>query len=127
MIQVNKHARAGFSLMELMAYTAIVLILVAGAAVIIRNLQHGAKVSNTTQALGMVKNAIDGYFARNDEYPASLNDLKPRYLKEIPKDGWGNPLKYKITDGGKHPYELYSFGSEGPGGDASGRLDAWQK
>lgn len=127
MIQTQRHARAGFSMMELIAYTAIVLILIAGAAVIIRNLQHGAKVRNTETALSLVKNAIDSYQARNDAYPESLNDLKPRYLKEIPKDGWGNPLKYKVTESGKHAYELYSYGSEGPGGDASGRIDAWTK
>ncbi len=127
MVQTNRHARAGFSLMELIAYTAIVLLLVAGAAVIIRNLQYGAKMTNTTQALDLVKNAVEGYYARNDAYPPTLNDLKPRYLKEIPKDGWGNPLKYKISEGGKHPYELYSYGSEGPGGAASDRIDAWQK
>ena len=127
MIQTNRHAQAGFSLMELMAYTFIVLLLVAGAAVIIRNLQYRAKVTNTEQALAMVKNAIDGYQARNDEYPSSLNELKPRYLKDIPKDGWGTPLKYKVTESGKRPYELYSHGSEGPGGDASERISAWQK
>jgi type II secretory pathway pseudopilin PulG len=126
MVQTSRHTQAGFSLMELIAYTAIVLILVAGAAVIIRNLQHGAKVTNTKQALGMVKSAIDGYHARNDDYPDDLNALKPIYLKDVPKDGWKNPLKYKKTEGGKHPYELYSHGSEGPGGDASERIDVWQ-
>ncbi|MGE0009481.1 MAG: type II secretion system protein GspG [Candidatus Babeliales bacterium] len=110
-----------------MAYTFLVGLLMVAAFVGIRTVRHRANVSTTEQALQIVKMAIDGYHARNDEYPASLNDLKPRYLKEIPKDGWGNALKYKITEGGKHPYELDSYGSEGPGGDASERISVWSK
>lgn len=125
MIHTNGYAKPGFSLLELMAYFAIVMVLVGGAAVVIRNMQHNAKVRSTETALNLVKNAIDGYHARNDEYPATLNDLKPRELKDIPKDGWGNPLKYKVTENGKHPYELDSYGSEGPGG--SERISGWTK
>lgn len=128
MVQTNRHTQSGFSIIELVIYTGIVMLIVVGSVVVIRNLRHNARVASTEQALEMVKNAIEGYHARNDSYPPTLNDLKSRYLKEIPKDGWKNPLKYKVTEGtGKHPYQLYSDGEEGPGGDASGRIDAWQK
>lgn len=127
MVQTTSHVRAGFSLMELMAYTVIVGLLMAGAGVLITNLMHNARVSSTLQALSLVKNQIESYSTRNDEYPSRLEDLKPKYLKQIPKDGWKNSLKYKVTEGGKHPYELYSYGSEGPGSPKKDHLSVWDK
>jgi len=38
-------------------------------------------------------------------------------------DPWDQPYQYRVTKGGKHPFELYSLGDP----DAPERFDAWTK
>ena len=52
--------------------------------------------------------AIASYRVTNNEYPQTLEDLQPKFLKEIPQDTFtGKPLVYKRTDKG---FQLYSLG-----------------
>lgn len=56
--------------------------------------------------------AIEAYRAEFGQLPATLDDLHPSYLPEIPQDLMdpGNPIKY-LVEGGR--YVLYSNGSDG--------------
>ena len=45
-----------------------------------------------------VQQALDIYGIANGKYPAKLDDLKPKYLKDIPQD---KNLQYKVSDDGK--------------------------
>ncbi len=122
----HSHARSGFSLMELILYMGIVALISGGLYVTVSTLMENARKSKTETNMQLIKSSIDSYHARNDEYPKKLNELKtPRYLAKIPKDGWGNAFVYKLTEGSKHPYKLYSYGKKGPGGGET--LGIWDK
>jgi len=61
--------------------------------------------------------ALAGYKADNGDYPKSLDQLAPRYLKKLPEDLFsGRPLKYRRTKVG---YMLNSVGVNGK--DENGR------
>ena len=54
--------------------------------------------------------------------PASSDAKSQQYMKEIPKDPWGNPYQYK-TPGTHNPksFDIYSTGPDGrEGGDDIG-------
>lgn len=53
--------------------------------------------------------AMSGYRAKNNAYPAALEELVPEYIDRIPVDPFdGKPLKMKSVDGG---LDIYSVGS----------------
>ncbi len=55
--------------------------------------------------------ALAAYYSDEKQYPRSLSELSPKYLKEIPKDLFsGKPLIYKPKADG---YLLYSVGPNG--------------
>ena len=113
----------GFTLIELILVTVIIGIL-AGMVVV----NYGGRVRDTQirAAKGDIAsygNAVDLYaLDNNDDYPKSLSDLvggKRNYVREIPKDPWGNEYIYKPpTDPMKADYQISSAGPDGaPGND----------
>lgn len=72
----------------------------------------GSTRQETRNALSFVAMALHAYKLYHNRYPEKLNDLSPRYLKEIPTDpfGGGKPLRYRHS-GDK--YLLYSVGPDG--------------
>lgn len=64
--------------------------------------------ADTRNALAKTGFALAAYYSDKGTFPEDLYSLIPSYLKEIPTDPFsGEPLIYKITDGG---YALYSIG-----------------
>jgi hypothetical protein len=64
--------------------------------------------------------ALKRYHLQHGAYPASLAELVPDYLKQVPLDFMdGKPLRYRLTPDGE--FLLYSVGLDGEdnGGDAS--------
>ncbi len=60
---------------------------------------------------GVLAFALAAYHADQGKYPASLADLSPKYLKQVPDDLFsGKPLIYTPADGG---FLLYSVGVNG--------------
>jgi len=57
--------------------------------------------------------ALRRYNATNGQYPTSLTQLTPKYLKKVPIDpfGIGKPLRYKSVNSGKS-FQLYSLGPD---------------
>lgn len=134
-----KHIRRGFTLVEIMIVLLIIgAIMFLGTRLI--NQAMGAMKSTKAQAtLQDLRLGIDRYKADTEQLPQKLNDLikKPsspetvsrkwrgpyfgkKGIDEIPVDPWDNEYKYKVTKGGKHPYDLYS---EGPDGEQ--KIDIW--
>lgn len=62
--------------------------------------------------LTLLSFALAAYRADNGAYPETLEQLKPKYTTELPKDIFNNdaPLQYSRTKDG---YLLYSFGRNG--------------
>lgn len=135
----KNHAKAGFTLVEIMIAITIVAIMAAVGGAAINTYLKRAKKSATKTTMKNLKTGIREFKEEVGQYPQKLNDLvqKPRDdrakkwdgpygiedVEEIPEDPWGNPYVYKVNPpGSKHPYELYSEGPEGEGP----KIDVWE-
>ncbi|MEK6373761.1 MAG: type II secretion system protein GspG [Acidobacteriota bacterium] len=83
----------------------LVLIAIIGilAAIAIPNLltaMQRSKQKRTMADIRSIASAVEAYASDNNEYPKSLDQIAPRYLKVVPRaDGWGHPLEYEcVTD-----------------------------
>lgn len=67
-----------------------------------------------------ISRACETYRARKNEYPQTLAELMPEYLKKVVKDPWGRNYQYMIDrQGGRQTIILACFGNdEIPGGEA---------
>lgn len=122
----------GFSLVEIM----IVLVIVGTILGLIANRIFGAKdnadAKNVKMQIQQIEEKLDMYQADCNNYPSESQGLealvkKPSgdppceswgpspYLKDIPRDPWGQPFQY-TSDGIE--YEIISYGkNRRPGGE----------
>lgn len=128
--RIAKSARAGFTLIELMIAIVIIGIIAGGSIYFAMTVLENAKRSATTTALQTIKLSIMNYRSEKGEYPRTIQDLvNAGFLKKpAPKDGWDRNFVYRPTpDNESKPYELYSYGPQGKGGNKASRIDAWSK
>ncbi|THB70170.1 MAG: type II secretion system protein GspG [Gammaproteobacteria bacterium] len=133
-MRIEKHGRkqAGFTLIEIMVVVVILAIL---GAVVVPNLLGNVDEARITKAqtdIGTIEQALDMYRLNNSFYPTEEQGLealvtKPsgspepkkwkQYIKELPKDPWGEEYIYEI-DGDK--ITILSYGSDlQEGGDGT--------
>lgn len=111
--------RSGFSLIELLVVMVIIGLL---AALVSPKLFRNVDRSYVTAAKAQIKNFESGlqqYRLDNHKYPTTeegLNALKPDYMKEIPKDPWGNPFVYRYPGEHGSEFDLLSYGKDGAQG-----------
>lgn len=130
----------GYSIIEIMLALGIIAGILYGTMTMFRSLSNSSKTSNTTNTLQMVKMAIDKFQMDTSTYPSELGDLIhkpsnaqvaqrwiPGYLSDESslKDGWGNDLEYRRTQGGQHPYELFSLGRNGEASTDEEHISVW--
>lgn len=139
MIQASKkYAHPGFTFIELVVVILILGLLVGVGVPVYMRFTETAKENTTKANLKLLKSSIDLYHMENNRYPARLNDLAERpkgeagkgwkaYIQKLPVDGWQREFYYKVLPaGGKRPYDLYSYGSNGPESNApEERISAW--
>lgn len=77
---------AGFTLIELLVVVTIIGILAGIAMVQVGHAQKKARESALRADLHEMRKAIDDFYADKQRFPSSLDELKPKYLREIPKD-----------------------------------------
>lgn len=127
----RRQLQQGFSFLELM----IVVAIMAALAVIVGprlldSLREGRETATKT-SINAVKQAIQMYHVHVNQWPTTLRDLirkpsDPRaaakwrgpYLEaeDVPRDAWDNEFQYRRNTGNAvKPFELYSFGHNGPG------------
>lgn len=129
-IHTRRHLQAGFTFMELVVAILILGLLAAIAVPSYLRFAETARENTTKANLKTTKNNINLFHMEHGQYPTKLEDLVERpkgeagkgwkpYLEKFPKDGWNSEFYYKVTPGGSHPYELYSYGTNGPEGSTS--------
>lgn len=142
MITMNRHARAGFSLMEIMIAVAILGIIVAAVTPALRNYLDRAKISRTKSDLRAIKSAIDQFYMDTAQYPSELRDLISQpseesiarkwsgpYLerKSLPTDGWGKKYVYEVNENEENPYKLFSYGKKGRAAKEAEWISVWDE
>ena len=129
-----RHMR-GFTLIEIMIVVAILAILAATVVPMILDRPDEARVVKAKQDIRAIEAALDLYKLDNFDYPTTDQGLEalvsppttppePKkwkeggYLKNLPKDPWGNDYQY-LSPGENGVIDIYSLGSDGqPGGDS---------
>lgn len=138
-----RKARSGFTLIEIMI--ALTIIGVLGALLAPSMYKYLARSSETSTKANLrtIKLALDQFYSDMHSYPDKLRDLikkpadteersakkwKGPYLEveKMPADGWDNPFQYKKPGEKGHPYELYSYGSNGKGAPKNEWISVWE-
>lgn len=98
----------GFTLIELILVIALLALLATVAIPKVLGVHDKAK-DNVNKANEMIiKNALERYYAENGEYPENLDDLKGKYIDEIP-DG----CNYTKNDGDSYSLEISETENQG--------------
>lgn len=144
MILTQKQSRMqeGFTLVEILIAVALVMIMGGIITYSVQGYLEKTKKRTTRMSLKLIREQIEEYYDDTGEYPQSLMDLIKKPLdekvaenwggpyiksKEQPKDAWKKPFHYEVTEGGEHPFELYSYGSnKGKATPKSEWIDAWK-
>ena len=115
---------AGMTLIEIMVVIVILGIVATVVAANVGNKPGEAKVQLTRAAIAKLKGEVELYKVDKDRYPESLQDLVPKYMDEVPKDGWNRPFVYR-PQGTRGAYDIVSLGEDGlPGGEGA-NADLW--
>jgi general secretion pathway protein G len=115
----RKSRARGMTLIEIMV-VLVILGLIAGAIGFnVFNQLKAAQVKSADLDLKAISNGIDLYHVETGQWPDSLQQLAPKYIKEIHKDPWGSEYSYVRTGEG---FTVYSYGpdkAQGGGDDIS--------
>lgn len=142
-VRDKRCARAGFTLMEILIAVAIIGLLGAIMGPALNSIYKNQQKKAAKATLRAFKDGISQYQRDVLQLPATLKDLikKPKDeraskkwegpyvgedLTEVPEDPWGGKFMYKLTPGGKHPYDLYSYGPNGKGAPKEEQIDVWE-
>ncbi|GGX51998.1 type II secretion system major pseudopilin GspG [Saccharospirillum salsuginis] len=123
------HKQRGFTLIELMVVLVILGVLFGLVAPNVIGRGDEARVQAAKTDIRTIENALDTYRLHNSHYPSTdqglealvskpsgspePNNWRGPYLKQSPKDPWGNEYGY-IREGTS--YEIISYGADGQAG-----------
>lgn len=105
--QKSKVKCRGFSLVELLVVITIIAILSVVAYTAVGGQTIKARDSKRKQDISAIQQALELYAIENaNQYPANLNDLKPKYMpKGVPKDPGAKKRDYRYDRSGAK-YEI---------------------
>jgi general secretion pathway protein G len=105
----RKRRAQGMTLIEIMV-VLVILGLIAGAIGfnVFQQLKD-AQVKTATLDLKSLANSVDLYHVDTGTWPDALQQLTPKYVREIRKDPWGKDYAYTRSGDG---YDVYSFGPD---------------
>lgn len=130
-----RHLERGFTLIEIMVVVIIIGLLAAIVAPNVIGRIDDAQIEKVRADIRNIESALDLYRIDNFAYPTSEQGIqalvtKPNdpnvrnwnpggYLKNVPKDPWGNEYLY-LNPGNNGEVDIYTLGADGrPGGDGT--------
>ena len=135
----------GFTLIEIMVASMILLILISVAGFVITRHVGRAKVTSAKNQIQIFSMALNSYFLDCGEYPTTEQGLKalwekpvlepvpggwegPYLDKMVPEDPWGNDYDYSSPGPHGLPFGIQSFGGDGlDGGEESDKdIRSWE-
>jgi general secretion pathway protein G len=110
-IESGKRRRGarGMTLIEIMVVLVILGMIAGAIGTSVFNQMREAQKKTAVLELKALANGVDLYHVETGQYPDSLQQLAPKYVKEIHKDPWGTDYQYLHTADG---YDLYSYGKD---------------
>lgn len=120
------NTQKGFSLIELMVVMVILGIIIGLVGVNVAGRGDEARITAVKTDFSTIENALEMYRLHNSRYPTTdqglealvtkpiggneVNNWRGPYLKETPKDPWGEPYLYVNDNSGP---EIISLGADG--------------
>ena len=107
--RAGKAAARGMTLIEIMV-VLVILGLIAGAIGfnVFQRLKE-AQVRSAQLDLRAISNAVDLYHVETGQWPEGIQQLAPKYLKDLHKDPWGIDYAYVRSGDG---FDVYSYGPD---------------
>ena len=119
--KIEKQARGGFTLVELLLVVTILGILATVVVVGLGGQSVRARVEATRASISAISTAVSTFDATKSRLPESLDELTVEtgdtaalLNKSSLNDSWGNPFSYKKVS--KFKYEIRSAGPDGQTG-----------
>src|SRR4051812_31941418 len=107
--KAGKAAARGMTLIEIMV-VLVILGLIAGAIGynVFSQLKE-AQIKTAKLDIGAISNAVDLYHVETGQWPDSLQQLVPKFVKDLHKDPWGSEYTSVRSGDG---YTISSFGPD---------------
>ena len=131
----------GFTLIELLVVIIVLGLLVGLVGPRLFGRVGQSKVAAARAQIELLGASLDQYRLDIGSYPTTAQGLDalqrnpsvtnwngPYLKKDVPKDPWGNPYKYRCCPGQRGDYDLWSEGADGqPGGEGENAdITSWE-
>ncbi len=131
----------GFTLIELLVVIIVLGLLVGLVGPRLFGRVGQSKVAAARAQIELLGASLDQYRLDAGSYPTTAQGLDalqrnpsvsnwngPYLKKDVPKDPWGNPYKYRCCPGQRGDYDLWSEGADGqPGGEGENAdITSWE-
>ena len=142
---LQRKARQGFTLVELMVVIVIIGLLATVVAINVLPTQDKAMIGKARADISTLEQAIETYRLDNLTFPDAQSGLqaltsppaglaRPEryreggYIRRLPEDPWGAPYQYRRPSANGGQFDVFSFGADGKEGGEGNDADIgnWQ-
>ena len=142
---LQRKARQGFTLVELMVVIVIIGLLATVVAINVLPTQDKAMIGKARADISTLEQAIETYRLDNLTFPDAQSGLqaltappaglaRPEryreggYIRRLPEDPWGNAYQYRRPSAHGGQFDVFSYGADGQEGGEGNDADIgnWQ-